>query len=248
MKPSRAWKIRRRQKDASYERSRHLGRKAKKPGGGKRRLFGFLLFLLLAGFLGGFVIFARHVDALQPPADLPKADGIVVWTGKGGGRLEMAGRMLRNDRGERLLVSGVNPSLTLEEVADLSALTAEQASCCLDVDYAAEDTRGNARETVAWTESMGYDHIILVTSAYHMPRARLEMNHAKPSLRITPVAVRATEPSQWWRDPSRFRRLSGEYGKYLLALARGRAGQRGALPDGGTPVPDTPETSDVDTP
>ena len=235
MRPARAWKKELRKTD-----------RARKPkrGGGRRRLLLFLTLLLIGGLIGGFFVFAHHVDSLQEPTDLPRADGIVVWTGKGGGRLEMAGRMLRDGRGERLLVSGVNRSLDAEQVADLSDLSEGFSSCCLDIDYAAEDTRGNARETAAWARALGYDHIILVTSAYHMPRARVEIGHAGPSLRITPVAVMAAEPTQWWQDFARFRRLLGEYGKYLLALARGRSGTRGPLPDSHDTVPNldaTPE-------
>ena len=214
-------------------RKRHRNRfDAPRKGGGRGRLAASLLLLLLAAFLGGFFAFARHVDALDVPDNPPKADGIVVWTGKGGGRLETAGELLQRNLGERLLVSGVNPSLTSETVAELAGLQDDLAACCLDLDFAALDTRGNAAETAAWAEALGYEHIILVTSAYHMPRAQLEIGHALDGIRITPVAVQSPERAQWWRDGPRFRRLSGEYGKFLLSLARGREAERGDLPEG----------------
>ena len=192
-------------------------------GGGWRRLFSFLVTMLTGGFVGGFVVFASYVDSLDPPGDLPKADGIVVWTGPGGGRLEMSGALLDSGLGERLLVSGVNTSLSLETVSRLLGVDNKTADCCVDVDYAALDTRGNARETAAWAEVLGYDHVILVTSAYHMPRAQVEIGHEMARLRITPVPVRNESGSRWWNDSARFRRLLGEYGKYVLAMARGRA-------------------------
>ena len=206
-------------------------------GGGRRRLVLFLLVLILAALLGGFLAFARHVDRLDVSAELPKADGIVVWTGKGGGRLETAGQLLADGHGERLLVSGVNRSLSLAKVAELAGLEPQQADCCLDLDFAAEDTRGNALETAAWAEALGYEHIILVTSAYHMPRARVEIGHALGRIRITPVAVQAADRKSWWADGQRFRRLSGEYGKFLLSLARGRQSTRDAIPET-APLPD----------
>ncbi len=195
--------------------------------GGKRKLFAFVLVLLLAALFGGFLTFARHVDALSPPAPLPKADGIVVWTGKGGGRLATAGSLMQDGLGERLLVSGVNESLNEDAVAELTGLDTDAAACCLDLDYAALDTRGNAVETARWAEALGYDHILLVTSAYHMPRARVEISQARGSLRVTPVPVRSDAPA-WYRDGARARRLAGEYGKYLLSLARGRTDESGA--------------------
>lgn len=197
-------------------------RKASKPGSGRRRLLGFLISLLLGGLAGGFIAFASYVDRLETPTDLPKADGIVVWTGPGGGRLEMAGALMEDGLGERLLISGVNTSLTEERVSSLAGLSEETSSCCMDVDYAALDTRGNARETAGWAEALGYDHIILVTSSYHMPRARVEIGYEMAGLRVTPVPVRNEARNRWWSDAGRFRRVAGEYGKYLLVMARGR--------------------------
>jgi uncharacterized SAM-binding protein YcdF (DUF218 family) len=189
---------------------------------GGRKLVNFLAALLIGGLAGGFIAFASYVDNLETPADLPEADGIVVWTGPGGGRLEMAGALMDQGLGERLLISGVNTSLNEERVAELAGLSIEKAGCCLDVDYAALDTRGNARETAAWAEALGYDHIILVTSSYHMPRARVEIGYEMAGLRITPVPVRNEARNQWWNDAGRFRRVGSEYGKYLLVMARGR--------------------------
>jgi hypothetical protein len=37
------------------------------------------------------------------------------------------------------------------------------------------------------------------------------------------VPVRSESDARWWNDGARFRRLSAEYGKFLLAMARGRA-------------------------
>ena len=193
-----------------------------KKGRGRRRLIGFLFVLLIGGLVGGFIAFGSYVDNLETPTDLNKADGIVVWTGPGGGRLEMAGQLMEAGLGERLLISGVNTSLTEERVANLTGLSEETTRCCLDVDYAALDTRGNARETAAWADALGYDHIILVTSSYHMPRARVEIGYEMAGLRITPVPVRNEDRNRWWNDKGRLQRVAAEYGKYLLVMARGR--------------------------
>lgn len=196
--------------------------KTSRPGRGRRRLFGFLSALLLGGLAGGFIAFASYVDNLETPDELSKADGIVVWTGPGGGRLEMAGALMEDGLGERLLISGVNTSLTEQRVSELAGLSGNIAVCCMDVDYAALDTRGNARETAAWADALGYDHIILVTSSYHMPRARVEIGYEMAGLRITAVPVRNQARNHWWNDGGRFRRVMGEYGKYLMVMARGR--------------------------
>jgi len=58
---------------------------------GWARFLAFLTIGTLSLFLGGFIAFAQNVDRMRAPKTMPVADGIVVWTGKGGGRT--AGRI-----------------------------------------------------------------------------------------------------------------------------------------------------------
>lgn len=195
----------------------------------KRGWTKFLVFLIIGSLsllLGGFLSFAQYVDKIQPPATTPSADGIVVWTGKGGGRLEAGATLLAQEAGERLLISGVHEDNDVATIRELSGLSEALATCCLDLDYAAEDTVGNARETASWARTLGYDHIILVTSAYHMPRAQAEIAQAAGSIRITPYPVERADARTWYKSGERTRRLLQEYSKLLLTYARGRNGER----------------------
>ncbi len=199
------------------------------------RFFIYLLVVLSILFVGGFIGFARHVSNMTPEANMPAADGIVVWTGKGGDRLSAAGKLLKDGRGERLLISGVNKALSSEDVYDLLMISDQQGVCCVDIDYAALDTIGNARETHNWLQSLGYEHIILVTSAYHMPRAKVEIGAFSGRILITPYPVAYDPAGQWWKNKTARRRYMQEYGKLLLSYLRqaGSDGQREApeLPD-----------------
>jgi len=172
--------------------------------------------------LGGFLTFAQHVDRIQPPTSLPEADGIVVWTGKGGGRLQAGVDLLAAKKGERLLISGVHADNTSTQISDVTGLSEELTNCCLDLDYNAEDTIGNARETASWAKALGYDHIILVTSAYHMPRAKVEISGVAGRIRITAYPVERANSRKWYKSSGRTKRLLQEYSKFLLSLARGR--------------------------
>lgn len=212
----------------------------RKKGGGWRRLFVFLLVLAGSLLVGGFLSFAQHVDTLREPSEIPKADGIVVWTGKGGGRLEAGAQLLRDERGERLLISGVNAQNDLENIRTLLNLSEDMAECCLDLDYDAENTTGNARETASWATALGYNHIILVTSSYHMPRAKLEISEAAGRIRITPYPVVREDLKPWYKDAERTKRLLREYAKLLRVLARGRNSAPEAPPT--TPLPVEPTT------
>ena len=64
----------------------------------------------LFAFLGGFVVFAGSVARYAPSAGV-QADGIVVLTG-GMHRLSEAAKLLSEDRGRRLLISGANRAAT----------------------------------------------------------------------------------------------------------------------------------------
>ena len=185
----------------------------------------FLTFLFVGTFsllIGGFIAFAQYADRVQPPDNLPIADGIVVWTGKGGGRLQAGVDLLQSKKGERLLISGVHEDNGAAQITEVTGLSTELAECCLDLDYAAKDTIGNARETASWAQALDYDHIILVTSAYHMPRAKVEIATAAGRIRITPFPVERADSRKWYKSTDRTKRLLQEYSKLLLAYARGR--------------------------
>ena len=197
-----------------------------KPHSKRRGWARFLTFLIvgtLSLLLGGFISFAQYVDRIQPPDTLPAADGIVVWTGKGGGRLEAGGALLQAKKGERLLISGVHKDNSSDQIAEISKLPAPLAACCLDIDYAATNTVGNARETASWALALDYDHIILVTSAYHMPRAKVEIASAAGRMRITPYPVKRADKREWYKSADRTKRLLQEYSKLLLSYAKGRS-------------------------
>lgn len=190
-----------------------------------RRYAGGALLLVLVcalAFSGGFFAFAAHVAGLQAPAQTREADGIVVLTG-GKQRIAAAIDLLKNGKGKRLLISGVNP------VTDRAALQAANGaaptlfSCCVDIDRAALDTIGNAEESAKWLSDHGYTSAIVVTSNYHIPRSILEMRRTIGDVELVPYPVVATagNPFDWLDDREARRVLFTEYAKYLGALLRG---------------------------
>jgi uncharacterized SAM-binding protein YcdF (DUF218 family) len=177
----------------------------------------FCAILLINGFVG----FAERVAKARPPAN-PHADAIVVLTG-GSARINGALNLLAEGRASRLLISGVNPSVTSHDLAGLiDAELSGSLECCVDLDREAADTIGNATETRLWAEERGFSSLIVVTSNYHMPRSMTELASAMPNVALIPFPVSnpALRISDWWRDPPTFALLVGEYGKYLFAKAR----------------------------
>lgn len=193
----------------------------------------FVLFLGLLGFLFGFGFFARSVSKAAVPKPIPEADGIVVLTGDSG-RLAMGGKLIAGGYAERLLVTGVSREVSEQDLQDLLSVKPEILECCIDIDINAEDTLGNARETAIWARALGYEHIILVTSDYHMARAKLELTTATGGIRITPFPVASTVEGPLWKDSERLTLLWREYAKFLVIYLR----DTGTRPEGPPkPVP-----------
>ncbi|WP_419906684.1 YdcF family protein [Hoeflea sp.] len=210
----------------------------KEHSGGARwlgRLAGlFLLVLALAvGLLAGsFLRFARDVIELVPPRNLAEADGIVVLTG-GRQRIERALELLDDGTAERLLISGVNPATTGQQIQTLTDTEPALFECCVDIGHDAIDTIGNANEAASWVQQHGYSDVIVVTSNYHMPRSLIELQRVDDDTNFIPYPVVSTDLSnlQWLQKPAALRMLAAEYVKYLAAryrLAPG-AGTRNGL-------------------
>ncbi|HEV2559543.1 MAG TPA: YdcF family protein [Microvirga sp.] len=187
-----------------------------------------LASLVTLGALAGFVLFAgfiAFVYSLDRSENRPVArtDGIVALTG-GAGRIGDAIDLLAQGYASRLLISGVNERTSREEIERLNPGQRRLFDCCVDLDYRARNTIGNAIETRRWAERNRFRSLIVVTSAYHMPRTLVELDHALPSVRKVPYAVvtPAVDPHTWWHNPATARVLLSEYLKLLLVWTRTR--------------------------
>src|ERR1700722_6778866 len=151
------------------------------------------------------------------------ADGIVALTG-GTSRIADALELLAAGHGKRLLITGVNPGTTTADIARQTAGYDKFLNCCVDLDYSALNTLGNAVETRRWVIDRGFHSLIIVTSAYHMPRALAEIAHQLPAVVLSPFPVGAdrlrVEP--WWSNSTTTRLVLSEYFKYLFAKVRMR--------------------------
>jgi uncharacterized SAM-binding protein YcdF (DUF218 family) len=162
--------------------------------------------LLLLLYALGFMLFAF---TLGKPAGIEAAptDAAVVLTG-GSGRIEHAIDILRDGKAKRLLVAGADPSVTKGDLARRLGGRQKLIRCCVDLGSESVDTRSNAEEAGRWLAQHRFQSVRLITSDWHMRRARYEFHKVLGGkYEIVTDAVRS--------DP-RFLTLFGEYNKYVL--------------------------------
>jgi uncharacterized SAM-binding protein YcdF (DUF218 family) len=148
-----------------------------------------LAALVLLLLLGGFAIF---VLTLPGPAEAGvRTDGAAVLTGAPG-RIGRGVEVLKAGGTRRLLVSGVDPSVTPAQFRDANAVPAPLFRCCTDLGFHADSTRSNAGEVADWARRHGFRSVRVITSNYHMPRALAEIAATLPQgVRIVADAVPA---------------------------------------------------------
>jgi uncharacterized SAM-binding protein YcdF (DUF218 family) len=187
--------------------------------GGVRLIFDFLL-LLLVMLVIGFVVFANSIEREQK-APQQKADGIAVLTG-GVARIDRAMKLLAQGQAKRVLITGVNRTVTTDELKDLASQGDQYFACCVDIDKEARNTIDNATETSEWAALHKYYTVIVVTSNYHMPRALAELARVMPGVTLIPYTVvdNNVHLEPWWAYPGTTKLLLSEYLKYLPALGR----------------------------
>lgn len=180
-------------------------------------LIGVGIILLITGFL----YFASEVDRLSKIAIKTKADGIVVLTGDGA-RIAKALELLRDGMGKRLLITGVHEKTSRKTIRRITGSGADLFDCCVDIDRAALDTVGNAKEAGSWAQNHGFNKIIIVTSDYHMPRSMVEFSRIMPEAEIIPVAVKNYDDSPENPDHTgkNWHTVGAEYIKYVIARMR----------------------------
>lgn len=168
-----------------------------------KRILSFLALVYLLGYASFAVLLPR-------PEDDRRTDAIVVLTG-GAKRIERGLDLLERGRAARMLVSGVARTVRPAELAEEYRAHAALFACCIDLGRESVDTRSNAEEVARWVAERKFRSVRLVTTDWHMPRARFELARQLPdNVELIGDAVESNP---------RFTQLFTEYNKYLLRRA-----------------------------
>jgi uncharacterized SAM-binding protein YcdF (DUF218 family) len=162
--------------------------------------------LLLLLYALGFLLFAFTLGR-PARADAVPTDAAIVLTG-GSGRIEQGMAVLRAGKAKRLLVAGADPSVTKADIARRLGGSERLIKCCVDLGSESVDTRSNAEEAGRWLERHRFRSVRLITSDWHMHRARYEFERG--------LGGRYSLHTDAVRSAPRFVTLFGEYNKYVL--------------------------------
>ncbi|HME27602.1 MAG TPA: YdcF family protein [Acetobacteraceae bacterium] len=165
-------------------------------------------------FGGGFAWFVHRVE--MPGQTPPRTDGIVAFTG-GPERVETALRLLAEGRADRLLLSGIGGGAELAELARRAGVDPRPLAPHITIDRNATTTRGNATDTATWAHDNDIHSLLVVTAAYHMPRAMAELARTLPDVTLYPLPVAAPERPDRTAVPLRL--VAEEYIKFLVTTA-----------------------------
>jgi len=179
------------------------------------RIFVFWVLVALGiNLFAGLIAFALATDQVATNARIMPVDAIVVLTGGSGERLQYAGKLYQQKTASKLLVSGVNPQVSEQDLLKLLGLSQLDLRCCVDVDAQAKNTTENAYQIALWAKKNHHKKLIVVTSTYHMPRTQFLLRAVLPDMQLIFVPARSIGAAK----QHVFRRTFVEYGKFLVVL------------------------------
>lgn len=173
------------------------------------RLIG--LVVIAAAIVVGLSLYLAPNDlaACQQPgsSNCKKADAIVVISGGDTqARTNKAIDLYKNNWAPLLIVSGAaadKSGLSNAAAMKKQALSQDVPESVIITEEASETTKQNAVEVAAIVKKRGMKRIILVTSGYHMQRAKLEFSAQLKDIDVVvhPVANDKHWSAFWWLTP-----------------------------------------------
>tara|TARA_Y100000782_G_scaffold114147_1_gene149345 strand:- start:749 stop:1324 length:576 start_codon:yes stop_codon:yes gene_type:complete len=170
----------------------------------------FLLVITSISFLNIYFFFQEVKKFDNSVTNINNIDGIVVLTGDQF-RIAKGIELLKRNPNKKLLISGVNKNINPVDIMKEFPSSINFFQCCIDIGKDAKNTFENIIETFEWMKSNEFTSIIIVTSDYHLPRVKLEINRFIDNQQIFYEAVKTDESDSILR----LKKITLEYIKYI---------------------------------
>ena len=170
----------------------------------------FLLVITSISFLNIYFFFQEVKKFENSITNINNIDGIVVLTGDQF-RIAKGIELLKRNPNKKLLISGVNKNINPVDIMKEFPSSINFFQCCIDIGKDAKNTFENIIETFEWMKSNEFTSIIIVTSDYHLPRVKLEINRFIDNQQIFYEAVKTDESDSILR----LKKITLEYIKYI---------------------------------
>ena len=170
----------------------------------------FLLVITSIIFLNIYFFFQEVKKFENSVTNINNIDGIVVLTGDQF-RIAKGIELLKRNPNKKLLISGVNKNINPVDIMKEFPSSINFFQCCIDIGKDAKNTFENIIETFEWMKSNEFTSIIIVTSDYHLPRVKLEINRFIDNQQIFYEAVKTDESDSILR----LKKVTLEYIKYI---------------------------------
>ena len=151
----------------------------------------FIVFVFIFAIIGLFIFifYAKNLDFEKCFCN--KNQGIVVITG-GQGRIGAGIRLLNDNCGKALLISGVGVNFNKRYLKKSFNIRDEKIGK-IYLGYEASNTEGNAKEALVFSTIHEIEEILLVTNNYHIPRAKLLFKNFMPDKKIKVFILKSDE-------------------------------------------------------
>lgn len=176
--------------------------------------------VLFTLWLCGLFWFAAQINRVPQNAEVT-TDAIVALTG-GSMRVAAAVELLKQNKAEKLFISGVNEKVDWIALAETIHELPEELGDRITLGHVACNTLENALETKEWLERNGFKSVRLVTASYHMPRSLSEFRGVLNGVDIVPNPVfpQTVKHDEWWKWRGTLVLIASEYMKFLVAAIR----------------------------
>ncbi len=180
----------------------------------KNKILFLSIALLIVFPVCFFISFVQDVRTYK--FDKKRVDAVVVLSG-GLGRVEEGLKLLKAGKGEYLIISGVDKDSDIKSIFFLHDPVDFVDNKRIILEKSSSSTFENARDVKKIVDRRGFKSIILITSAYHIKRARFIFFKVLPEdvkIFYHTVSTENFDEKKWWKDRNSTLLLLTEFVKF----------------------------------